>query len=195
MANERPFRRVCVYCGSSSGERPGFLDAAVELGTVLATRGIGVVYGGGNIGLMKEVANAALAAGGEVIGVIPEKLMQREIAHDSLSELFVVDGMHSRKLIMATLSDAFIALPGGWGTLEEVFEAVTWTQLGYHNKPVGLLNVGGFYDDLISFLDRVHTHGFIANRRLLLHDSHPEQLLDRLCTTPLPAADRYIDEP
>lgn len=198
MINQRtPFRRIAVYCGSSGGVGNQFLDAAREAGTYLAERGIDVVYGGGRVGMMGAVANAALAAGGKVYGVIPEKLKTREIAHDGLTELHVVDGMHPRKTMMASMADAFIALPGGWGTLEEVFEVVTWTQLNYHRKPVGLLNIRGYYNHLIAFLDHAAAEGFIRpiHRPLLANANTLEELLDRMAKTVIPDVGRWIDKP
>src|ERR1043165_174167 len=147
----RPFRRVCVFCGSSPGARPEYRQAAEAMGRLLASRRIGLVYGGGNVGLMGLLADAALSAGGEVIGVIPRHLDAREVAHRGLPDLRVVASMHERKALMADLSDAFIALPGGLGTLEEMFEILTWAQLGLHRKPCGLLNVLGYFDRLLSF--------------------------------------------
>jgi uncharacterized protein (TIGR00730 family) len=148
-------KRVCVYCGSATGANPAHRDAAEKLGVLLATRGIGLVYGGGNVGLMGVIADAALRAGGEVIGVIPGALMDKELGHTGVTKLHVVASMHERKQLMADLSDGFIALPGGIGTLEEFFETLTWLQLGFHNKPVGLLNVAGFYEHLLTFLRHV----------------------------------------
>jgi uncharacterized protein (TIGR00730 family) len=178
----RRLRRVCVYCGSNSGVRPTFAAAAAGLGRLLAEEGIGVVYGGASIGLMGIVADAALTAGGEVIGVLPDKLFEHEIAHAGLSDLHVVTSMHERKTLMSELADGFIALPGGYGTIEEVVEAVTWTQLGIHDKPVGLLDVDGFFDHLIAFLDRAVSDGLLrpGSRELLLCDDDPRRLLDRL---------------
>ena len=153
--------RIAVYCGSSNNVDEAFNAAARLVGQTLAQAGIGVVYGGGHVGLMGQVANAALRAGGEVIGVIPKKLQQRELAHSALSELHVVDTMHERKALMARLSDGYIALPGGWGTLEEIFEMMTWLQLGYHNHPVAFLNVENYYDALLAFLNTAHREGFV----------------------------------
>src|SRR5579871_639763 len=147
-------RRVCVFCGSSSGLRSSYAEAARRLGWTLAGHKVGLVYGGGKVGLMGTVADAVLERGGEAIGVIPQPLVAREIAHPGLTELRIVSSMHERKALMADLSDAFIALPGGYGTLEEFAEALTWSQLGIHKKPCGLLNVAGYYDNLIAFLDR-----------------------------------------
>jgi len=175
-------RRVCVFCGSSPGDLDAYTIAARELGSVLARGGIDVVYGGGNVGLMKQVADAALAEGGQVIGVIPTALVDRELAHGTLSDLRVVASMHERKALMADLSDAFIALPGGLGTLEEIFEVVAWAQLGFHDKPCGLLNVAGYYDALLSFLDHAVASAFLRqpHRDLLIGDTDARRLLHRL---------------
>jgi uncharacterized protein (TIGR00730 family) len=186
-----------VFCGSSSGEHPLYVQNARDLGALLARRGIGVVYGGAKVGLMGTVADAALVHGGEVIGVIPEKLQSREIAHDNLTELFVVESMHARKTMMAHLSDAFIALPGGWGTLEETFEVVTWTQLRYHFKPVGLLNVNGYYDRLLDFVENAVREGFISpeNRQILHSAQTPEAIVQALENADVPVHPRLIDKP
>ena len=153
--------RYCVFCGSRPGVRPAYTAAAEELGRLLAHRGIGLVYCGSSVGLMGAIANAALAAGGEVIGVIPRDLVRREVAHTALGDLRVVDTMHQRKALMAELSDGFIALPGGVGTLDETFEIWTWAQLGHHTKPCALLNVEGYYDKLNGFLDSIVAEGFL----------------------------------
>jgi hypothetical protein len=184
----RSFRRINVFCGSSHGDDPVHAEAARALGRGLAERGIGVVYGGGRVGLMGEVAEAALAAGGQVYGVIPQKLRDLEVGHTGLTELFVVDSMHARKMLMASLSDAFIALPGGFGTLEELFEVVTWCQIGYHQKPVGLLNVAGYYDPLLTFVDHAAAAGFIRPqyRPILQHAADLDTLLDQLANVQLP---------
>jgi len=175
-------KRICVFCGSSVGSRPTYAAATRELGRTLAARGLGIVFGGGKVGLMGVLADAALAVGGEVIGVIPEALVAREIAHTGLTKLHVVHSMHERKTLMADLADAFIALPGGYGTLEEFLEAVTWTQLGIHKKPCGLLNVNGYYDALLALLDRAVADGFIreANRILVLDAPDVPMLLGKL---------------
>lgn len=193
----RQFRRICVYCGSSDRTDPAYREAAYEVGALLASRRIGVVYGGGRVGLMGAVADGALEAGGEVFGVIPEKLQALELSHKDLTELFVVDSMHARKSIMAHLSDAFIALPGGWGTLEEVFEVTTWTQLNYHRKPVGLLNIRGYYDSLLTFIDHAVSTGFIreGHRGLLQHANEPAGLLAALATAEIPELPKWIDRP
>ncbi len=174
--------RYCVFCGSRSGVRPAYTAAAEELGRLLAQNGIGLVYGGASVGLMGSIANAALDAGGEVIGVIPRDLVRREVAHTSLGDLRVVDTMHQRKALMAELSDGFIALPGGVGTLDETFEIWTWAQLGHHNKPCALLNVDGYFDKLNSFLDLVATEGFLRpeHRAGLICQPTPQQVLEAM---------------
>ena len=176
-----PFR-ICVFCGASDGDRPAYLAAARAAGTMLAERGVGVVYGGGRIGMMGALADAAVAAGAEVIGIIPEMLAAREVAHRSLTELHVVGSMHERKALMAAHSDAFLALPGGFGTLEELFEAVTWRQLGYHAKPCAVLNVEGYYDALERFCDDAQTGGFIrqVDREGLTFGTDLATLIDEL---------------
>jgi hypothetical protein len=187
-------KRLCVFCGSSVGVNPAYAEAATTMGTLLASRGIGLVYGGGNVGLMGVIANAALAAGGEVIGVIPRALADREIEHTGLTELRVVDSMHTRKAMMADLSDAFVAMPGGVGTFEEFFEAITWTQLGLHRKACGLLNVAGFYTPLAQFIDQAVAEGFIrpVHRTAIVVDDDPVRLLDTLSTIDLPNVPKWI---
>jgi uncharacterized protein (TIGR00730 family) len=175
-------RRVCIYCGSSSGQNPIYTDAARALATRLVDRGLGLVYGGGHVGLMGVIADAVLAAGGEVIGVIPQRLVDAEVAHLGLTSLEVVDSMHQRKARMAELSDAFIALPGGFGTLDELFEILTWAQLGLHGKPCGLLDVGGYFAPLVQWVDHAVAEGFVRprHRELLMLDEDADRLLDRL---------------
>jgi uncharacterized protein (TIGR00730 family) len=187
-------KSVCVYCGSNPGQDPAFVSAARRVGEALADRGIGIVYGGGRVGLMGELADAALAAGGHVQGIIPEFLALKEIAHLELSELHVVRSMHARKAMMVQLSDAFIALPGGIGTMEELFEVWTWAQLGHHTHPVGLLNVGGYYDDLVAFLDKMTGQGFLADahRRSLVVADRVDTLLAAFETYEAPPADVRI---
>lgn len=177
-------KRICVFCGSSSGTRPVYRSAAQALGRTLAERGLELVYGGGNVGLMGTVADACLAAGGQVIGVIPQALMGKEVAgrhleHRQLTRLEVVDSMHTRKARMAELADGFIALPGGFGTFEEFCEIITWGQLGFHTKPCGLLNVEGYYDALLGLFDHAVEEGFLRqeNRQLVLTAQAPEALL------------------
>ncbi|MEQ1757749.1 MAG: TIGR00730 family Rossman fold protein [Vicinamibacterales bacterium] len=186
--------RVCVFCGSSSGESPVYREAAERLATTLVSRRIDLVFGGGCVGLMGIVADTVLKGGGHVIGVIPDALVAREVAHLGLPDLRVVPSMHERKAVMASLADAFIALPGGFGTFEELFEALTWTQLGLHAKRCGLLNVAGFYDPLLALLDQSVAAGFLkpANRRLLDAATDPETLLDALAQPPPPAEGKWI---
>lgn len=174
-------KRVCVYCGSSSGARPEYAEAAETLGRRLAERGLGLVYGGGNVGLMGRVADAALRAGGEVIGIIPRALLRLEVGHLDLTALHVVESMHERKAMMADLSDGFIALPGGIGTMEEMFESWTWGQLGYHRKPLGLLDVAGYYTKLMGFIDHMVEEGFLRpeHRAFILFAEDADGLLDR----------------
>ena len=193
----RSFRRVAVFCGSSDAVAPVYREQARRFGRLLAERGIGLVYGGGRVGLMGEVADGALQAGGQVYGVIPDKLQAREVGHPGLTELFVVASMHARKQIMSTMADAFVVLPGGFGTLDETFEAVTWTQLGYHRKPVGLLDVAGFFEPLVAFLDHAAKEGFVrpVHRQLVLHDADPERLLRRMAEVELPAFHQWIEAP
>ena len=163
-------QRICVFCGSSAGANPRYAQAAQELGAALARRGIGVVYGGTTIGLMGQVAQAALDAGGQATGVVPDFLTRKEIAHDGLTALHVVPSLHERKQLMERLSDAFIAIPGGMGTLDELSEMLTWTQLGLHHKPVGVLNVNGFFDRMLEFMDHMVREGFLRpGHRNLLH--------------------------
>jgi len=175
-------RRICVFCGSRTGSRCDYAEAAVELASVLARARIGIVYGGASVGVMGALADAAVARGAEIIGVIPELIRDKEIAHRGLSELHVVESMHERKALMGSLSDAFIALPGGLGTLEELFEVLTWNQLGIHDKPCGLLNTSGFFDALTGFLDHAAAEAFIsdAHRGYLLADSDPAALVAAL---------------
>ena len=179
-------RRVCVFCGSKHGVRPEYTEAARAMGAALAAGGIGLVYGGGRVGLMGVVADAVLDAGGEVIGVIPGHMSDREIAHHDVTDLRIVGSMHERKALMYELSDGFVALPGGLGTLEELFEITTWSQLGLHAKPTGLLDVAGFYTPLVRFLDQLVSEGFVAerHRRLLRVADKPAALLERLAAFP-----------
>ena len=177
-------KRIAVYCGSHAGARPEYAAAAQALGALLAREKIELVYGGGRIGLMGAVADAVLHHGGHVIGVIPEKLVIKEVVHEKLPDLRVVKTMHERKALMAELADGFIALPGGFGTFEELFEVLTWSQLGWHAKPFGLLNTGGFYRPLLEFLDHATREGFLRppHRALVLVEADAEKLLQRLKT-------------
>ncbi|XP_039118180.1 probable cytokinin riboside 5'-monophosphate phosphoribohydrolase LOG6 [Dioscorea cayenensis subsp. rotundata] len=176
------FSRICVFCGSSSGKKVSYQDAAVELGKELVERGIDLVYGGGSIGLMGLVSQAVHHGGRHVLGVIPRSLMSREVTGETVGEVRAVSDMHERKAVMASQADAFIALPGGYGTLEELLEVITWAQLGIHNKPVGLLNVDGYYDSLLSFIDMAVDEGFIseAARHIIVSAPSPKELLIKL---------------
>lgn len=189
--------RVCVYCGSSHGADPVFAASAEAFGRAVARRHLTLVYGGGLVGLMGRVADAALSAGGRVVGVIPAGLVRREIAHRGLSDLHVVATMHERKARMADLSDAFVALPGGMGTLDEMFEILTWAQLGLHAKPSAFLDVAGYYRPLLHFLDRAVEHHFVKpeHRELFIVDDDPERLLDRLTQHTVPLVDKLLDLP
>ena len=189
--------RVCVFCGSSAGTRPEYARAAEQLAHEMARRSIGLVFGGGNVGLMGVIADAMLAAGGHAIGVIPHALVAREIAHRALPDLRIVNSMHERKAMMAGLADAFIAMPGGFGTFEEFCEVVTWTQLGVHAKACGLLNIGGFYDPLIELFDRAVAEGFIktGNRRIVVAHADPAALLDELSKPHAPPEALWISGP
>lgn len=187
--------RVCVFCGSYAGDDTAYAESARQMGRLMARRGLGLIYGGGNVGLMGELAESALMEGGEVIGVIPRALLEREVGLTDLPDLRVVDSMHERKALMAELSDGFVALPGGIGTLEEFFEVWTWAQLGMHHKPCALLNAAGYYDDLIAFLDRMVERGFLreAHRGLVMVETEAEALLDRLAAYEPPEVYRWID--
>ena len=187
-------QRVCVYCASNDGARPEYLASARQIGTLLAERGMAVVYGGGRVGLMGALADAALGAGGEVIGVMPHALVQREVAHHGLTALHVVDSMHERKALLAEMADAFVALPGGLGTLEEFFETWTWAQLGVHQKPVGLLDVADYWRPLITMLEHVEAEGFMRGtpREWLAIDTDPTSLLDRLAIFQPPRMRRWM---
>jgi uncharacterized protein (TIGR00730 family) len=190
-------RRVCVFCGSNAGARPAYRQAAQTVGRLLGRRGIELVYGGGHIGLMGIVADSCLSEGGRVIGVIPQALADKEVAHAGLTELRIVRSMHERKSVMAELSDAFLALPGGYGTWEELFEVLTWSQLGIQRKACAILNVEGYYDPLLEMADKALSDGFLrgVHRDLLLADVDAERLLDRLSGYVVPAADTGISPP
>lgn len=187
-------KSICVFCGSRSGNNSAFTEAAEALGSTLARSSITLVYGGGNVGLMGVVANAALEAGGDVIGVMPKALVEREISHDTLTKLHVVGSMHERKALMAELSEGFIALPGGTGTLEEFFEILTWAQLGEHQKPCGLLNVAGYYDPLLTVFDHMVERGFVSpeHRKLVLVRSDPDAMLDAFASYAPPKTIKWI---
>jgi uncharacterized protein (TIGR00730 family) len=187
---------IAVFCGSSTGIRPEYAGAATALGRAIADRGMTLVYGGASVGLMGMLADAAISAGGSVVGVIPEALRRKEIDHGGLAELHVVDSMHTRKRMMADRADAFVALPGGIGTFEELFEVWTWAMLGHHEKPCALLDVASYYDRLIGFLDHVSAEGFVRaeHRAMLLVDTEPARLLDRLASYHPPKVAKWIDE-
>ena len=187
-------KRICVYCGSSPGKISDYQEAAKILGKELAERGIGLVYGGASIGVMGTVADAVLEQGGEVFGVIPFVLAKREVAHKGLDELFVVNSMHERKAKMAELSDGFIALPGGWGTIEEIFEMLTWAQLGLHDKPCGLLNISSYYDHLFAFLEHAIDQRFVQQefRPMIMMDQSASTLLDRFADYRAPKVKKWI---
>jgi uncharacterized protein (TIGR00730 family) len=188
-------RRVCVYAGSNPGSHPAYAEGARALATLLAEREIGLVYGGGRVGLMGVLADTVLAAGGEAIGVMPQSLIDREIGHPGLTELRVVDSMHERKALMAELSDAFVAVPGGIGTLEELIEVYTWSQLGIHVKACGVLNVRGYYDHLAALLDHAVSEGFLRaqHRAVLSVAADPVELLDRLAAFEPPTVGKWLE--
>jgi uncharacterized protein (TIGR00730 family) len=188
-------KRICVFCGSSNGFQSVYAEAARTLGKLLAKRHVGLVYGGGNVGLMGTIADAVLEEGGEVIGVIPDALIGRELAHRAVTELIVVRSMHDRKAKMAALSDAFVAMPGGYGTFEEFCEIITWAQLGLHRKPCAILNVEGYYDPLLALFDRAVSEGFVypSNRQLVLQETDPHRLLDVLASYTPPQTEKWID--
>lgn len=187
-------RRICVYCGSSEGGRKEYATAARELAAVLNNHDIELVYGGSSVGIMRVLADEVLRLGGAVHGVIPRILVEKEIAHEGLTELHVVDSMHARKSMMAALSDGFIALPGGFGTLEEIVEVVTWGQLRFHDKPCGLLNVAGYFDSLLAYFDHTEHEGFLRpeNRRMLLSDDTPAGLIRQFELYAAPHVDKWI---
>jgi hypothetical protein len=187
--NSNPPRRIAVFCGASDGAHAEYPHAAKEIGALLARHGIGLVYGGGRMGLMGAVADACLDGGGQVVGVITRLLQGRELAHTGCTELHIVETMHERKMMMATLADAFISLPGGLGTLDEMFEILAWAQLGIHAKPVGLLNTRGYYDTLWAFLDHMEREHFLRlnHRAEVLVDADPGSLVRRLCEAASPA--------
>ncbi len=192
---ELKLRSICLFCGSNAGSKPAYAEVARAFGHTLAERAITLVYGGGNVGLMGTAAEAALAAGGRVVGVIPDFLSERELGHPGLAELHVTHSMHERKALMASLSDGFVALPGGFGTLDELFEIVTWAQLGLHQKPVGLLNAGGFYDPLLAMMDHLATEGFVRSEHLglVVKDTAPGALLDQMQSQRAITASKWMD--
>jgi hypothetical protein len=189
-------KRICVFCGSNPGNNPEYVKAAHALGECIAKSGAELVYGGGNVGIMGEIANAVLAGGGRAIGVIPKTLVDKELAHRSLTELRVVNTMHERKALMSELSDAFIALPGGIGTLEEFFEVLTWAQLGFQKKPCGLLNIAGYYDHLIAFIDKMVSEGFLneSHRELMVIEKDPDAIIEKLKSHKPVFTDKWLNE-
>jgi uncharacterized protein (TIGR00730 family) len=188
-------KRICVFCGSNTGVRPEYAQAARELAGLLAARGLGLVYGGGNVGLMGILADAMLAANAEVVGVIPQSLVEKEVAHRGITRLHIVRTMHERKAMMNDFSDAFVALPGGFGTFEEFFEVLTWSQLGYHRKPCGVLNVAGYFDPLQAMMDHAVAEGFLrpAHRALVIAEREATHLLDRLAAFTPVTAGKWIE--
>lgn len=189
-------KRLCVYCGSSPGSHPDYTEAAKDMARALVKRNIDLVYGGASVGVMGVIANTVLAEGGHVIGIIPQALVDREVAHTGLTDLRVVTSMHERKTLMAELSDGFIALPGGLGTLEEIFEILTWAQLGLHQKPCGLLNIRDYYRSLIEFLDHAVAERFVkdAHRAMLLVEEQPGRLLERFARYNAPPVAKWVDQ-
>ena len=196
MATRFPFSSICVYCGSSSGKDLMYADAAKSLGNLMAQQQISLVYGGGNVGLMGIIADTILAAEGRVIGVIPAFLQDREVGHDGLTELIVTQSMHERKQILADRSDAFIAMPGGFGTMEELCEILTWSQLGLHDHPIGVLNVGGYYDPLLQLFDGMVDKGFLKqdNRNMLQAHANPESLLQLMSDYQPIQVEKWLDK-
>ncbi len=189
-------KRLCVFCGSSAGQNPEYAEAARQVGCLIASRGIALVYGGASIGLMGMVADSALEAGGEVIGVLPKTLARREVSHSDLSELHIVDTMHERKAMMANLADGFMALPGGCGTFDELFEVITWAQIGVHAKPIAILNTVGYYDPLIALFEHAIAERFVHkdHQKLILHGTDPAALLDKMLTyTPSVMVEKWLD--
>jgi uncharacterized protein (TIGR00730 family) len=187
-------RRICVFCGSNPGGRPEYADAAREMGVALVERGIGLVYGGGGVGLMGIVADTVMHAGGEVIGVMPEALMRREVGQLDVTQLHIVGSMHERKAMMADLSDGFVAMPGGYGTFEEFCEVITWSQLGFHPKPCGLLNVAAYYAPLLAMFDHAVAERFVRpqHRALVLEDTSPAALLEKMQAFVPPSSEKWI---
>jgi hypothetical protein len=186
---------ICLYCGSSPGNDMRYREAAALLGNTFAARNIELIYGGGSVGLMGVAADACIAAGGRVTGVIPKLLMEKEVGHKGVTKMHVVDDMHQRKRLMTDLSDGFIALPGGYGTLDELFEALTWLQLGYHGKPVGILNTAGFFDHLIRFLDHARDERFLRDlhRDALSVDTDLNRVLEKMATSVAPDTGKWLD--
>jgi uncharacterized protein (TIGR00730 family) len=190
---ESKLKRICVFCGSSAGSNPKYKESAVKLGDTLTECGVTLIYGGSNIGLMGEIANAMIRKSGNVIGVIPRVLVEKEVAFTKLQDLRIVDSMHERKALMAKMADGFISMPGGFGTLEETIEMLTWTQLGIHEKPIGLMNIDGYFDRLFDFIDHMVSEGFLAEdfRDMVLMDENPVDLLEKMTKFAPPQVDRW----
>jgi len=191
-------RRICVFAGSNPGTRPEYQQAARSLAQAMLARGLGLVYGGASVGLMGVIADTVIAGGGEVLGVIPRGLFRQEVPHRGLAQLYEVASMHERKALMADLSDGFIALPGGYGTFDELFEIITWAQLGLHNKPVGVLNIAGYFEPLFALIAHASTEGFISpsHQSLLMHEDNPMNLLDRFAAyTPQAKVSKWTEIP
>ena len=186
-------KRICVFCGSSPGNNSKYAKSARSLGATLTEQGITLVYGGSNIGLMGEIANSMIGRNGDVIGIIPQVLVDKEVAFTHLHDLRIVNSMHERKALMAEMADGFISMPGGFGTLEETIEMLTWTQLGIHEKPIGLLNVEGYFDPLCGFIDHMVSEGFLVQgfRDMVLMDRHPDDLLDKMIKFRPPQVDKW----
>jgi hypothetical protein len=189
-------KQICVFCGSSIGNRPEYAAAATAVGVGIARRGHELVYGGGNTGLMGTVANAALGAGGKVIGVIPSVMVDKELAHQGLTQLHVVNTMHERKAMMAVFADAFVILPGGFGTMDELYEILTWAQLGFHRKPIAILNVCGYYDPMLTFIDHLVDEGFVKqdHREVIVVGDDPDALLTRIESYQPPLVDKWLKQ-
>ena len=192
----RRIEKLCVFCGSSTGSHPVYFEAANQLGRELANAGVTLIFGGGRVGLMGILADSVLAAGGQAIGVIPRSLVEKEIAHTSLTKLHIVESMHERKALMADLADAFVLLPGGFGSWEEFCEIVTWLQLGIHRKPCAILNVAGYYDGLLALADHALAEAFLrpAHREMLIVENNPEALLSRLANAVIPSEVKWVGE-
>lgn len=190
-------KHICVFCGSYPGNNPLYMTSARQMGAAIARRGLGLVYGGGHVGLMGAVADGALQAGGRAVGVIPQTLVDKELAHRSLTELRVVTSMHQRKAMMAEIADGFIALPGGFGTLDELFEIITWAQLGFHRKPIGLLNVDNYFDPLLTFINHIAQEGFISpeHRSAVAVADEADALLNTLLTAEPPQLEKWLKKP
>lgn len=189
-------RSICIYCGSNPGDNPAYMEAARAMGQLIAGQGHRLIYGGGHVGLMGAAADAALSAGGEVIGVIPRDILEKEVGHGGVTELFTVNSMHERKMKMASLSDSFVALPGGIGTLEEIIEVLTWSQLGFHSKPCAVLNIEGFFNPLFQLLDHMVEHRFLLreHRQQLLSADTPEAVIDAVLAHKAVNIDKWMDQ-